>query len=388
MISPINLFEAFLGASAKKRFRKSTLNFEKNLSRNLFSVRECLRTNSYRHGRYKTFKVFEPKERTISAAPFRDRVVHHAVYQIIEPIWNRRFIFDSFANREKKGSHRAIKRLQKNLRQARKELYDIQALKFRPLYCLKCDISKCFPSINHAILKKLLARRIKDKKFLQVVEKIIDSFESGDEFNCLFSAESPFIRCRPRGIPIGNLTSQFFVNFYLNELDQFVKHNLRVKFYIRYVDDFVILHPDKKYLHQIKNQIEFFLREKLFLELHPKKQRIFPADQGIDFLGFVIWANHCALRKSNKQTFKKKLKKLKKALIKREASEQEVLTSLTSWLAHCEHSRSFKLRATLFGEPIGAKDQEKLKNLIDSWKHNGRAPRPSGQLRLFSDPEP
>ena len=368
-----NLVQAFISASTKKRFKRPTLRFERYLGRNLFDLQDHLKNGAYHHGKYKTFKVFEPKERTISAAPFRDRVVHHAVYQILEPIFNRLFIFDSFANRNGKGSHRAIKRLQYFLHK-------------NPagIYCLKCDVSKCFPSINHAILKTILARKIKDKKLLFVVCKIIDSFQSDDEFNHLFATDSPYIQKRPRGIPIGNLTSQLFVNVYLNELDQFAKHKLKLRYYIRYVDDFVILHPDKKYLGEIKKKIEMFLRESLFLEMHPKKQRIFPVEEGIDFLGFVIFANHCRLRKSNKQFFKKKLSKLRIKFLKNELSEKEVLMSITSWLAHCEHSRSLFLRQRFFKDPLFSKNQKELLQFIRSWKNTGKEKKQAVQLHLFS----
>ncbi len=367
-----NLVEAFVGASNKKRFKRPTIRFEKNLALNLLRLQKNLQSENYHHGKYKTFKVFEPKERTISAAPFCDRIVHHAIYQILEPIFNCKFIFDSFANRNDKGTHRAIARLQDFLRKTPANAY-----------CLKCDVSKCFPSLNHGILKKLLAKKIGDKKLMQVVELIINSFQSDDEFNHLFDVDSHFIKDRPRGIPIGNLTSQLFVNVYLNELDQYAKHHLKIRFYIRYVDDFVILHPDKKYLGEAKKKIEFFLREELFLELHPKKQRIFPLRQGIDFLGFVIFKDRCRLRKSNRQLFKKKLKKMRKAFLQNELTEKEVLMSITSWLAHCEHSESAYLRKGIFHELLTAGNQEGIKKFIQSWKMAGKERKSSVQLPLF-----
>ncbi|MFA5926492.1 MAG: RNA-directed DNA polymerase, partial [Parcubacteria group bacterium] len=178
-------------------------------------------------------------------------------------------------------------------------------------YCLKCDVSKCFFSINHRILFKQFQKVIADKNILWLLREIIGSFETGNEFDCLFPPDSPFRNDRPRGIPIGNLTSQLFVNIYLNALDQHAKHILKAKYYIRYVDDFIVLHSDKKYLHDLRNTIQKFLRNNLNLELHPKKQRIFPASQGIDFLGYVVFPDYCLLRKSNKENFKKKLRKVK-----------------------------------------------------------------------------
>ncbi len=218
-----------------------------------------------------------------------------------------------------------------------------------------------------------------------LLEEIVSSFESGNEFDHLFSPESPFVQCRPRGIPIGNLTSQLFINIVLNELDQYAKHTLKIRYYIRYVDDFVVLHHDKKYLHLIKNQIEFFLREKLFLELHPKKQRIFPVDQGIDFLGFVIWKNHRLLRKSNKEKFRKKLKRMRRNLLKKTENEEKMRQKVTSWLAHCQFGDTFRLRKRMFGLRLEAKDQDILKALISHSKDlcRQKAYASSVQLGLF-----
>jgi len=153
---------------------------------------------------------------------------------------------------------------------------------------------------------------------------------------------------RPRGIPIGNLTSQLFVNIYLNPLDKYLKHQLKVHYYLRYVDDFIILHPSKKYLHQLRQDIEHFLRYQLNSELHPKKQSIFPVSKGIDFLGYVVFPNHCFLRKSNKEAFKKHLGNMRKAYLKKNLKKEFIQASITSWLAHAEHAKTYRLRKRIF----------------------------------------
>ena len=247
---------------------------------------------------------------------------------------------------------------------------------------MKCDISKCFPSVNHQILKNLLRQEIACPDTLWLIEKIIDSFETGNEFDSLFPADSPFRKKRPRGIPIGNLTSQLFVNVYLDPLDKFVKNCLGEKYYLRYVDDFLILHKNKKHLHQIKNAVASFLRENLHMELHPKKQRIFPVNQGIDFLGYVTFKDFKLLRKSNKMSFRKKLLKIRKLYQKGLLEKEKIQASITSWLAHTQYADTYRLRKRIFGEPLNAKDQKKISRFIDSWKKSPSR-EPSGQLRLF-----
>ena len=207
------------------------------------------------------------------------------------------------------------------------------ALDERKIYCLQCDISKYFDSINHEVLLEIIKRKIADKNTLWLIEEILNS-----------SYEKEI----GVGIPIGNLTSQLFANVYLNELDQFVKHKLRIKYYIRYMDDFLILYPDKIILHEIKNQIQEFLREKLKLELHPKKANIFPADKGIDFLGYRIYGNYRILRKSTIKRFIKRTKVYQKKLNQELMSQEKFNQSLQSWITYAEFGKSWKLRNTLF----------------------------------------
>jgi len=374
LISTKNIARAYEQASKSKSFRRAVLFFEKNLGSNLNNLRRSLFFKTYQHGKYRFFKVFDQKERQISAAPFKDRIVHHAVYQVIEPAFDKIFIDDSFANRAGKGSHKAVKRLQ----------YFLQTLitKEKTIYCLKCDIAKCFPSINQGILLALIKKHVKDKEILQLLNKIIASFESGNQLDYLFPPDAPFRLYHPRGIPIGNLTSQLFVNIYLDPLDKYLKDVLKIKYYVRYVDDFLILHPDKKFLNKLRQTIKQFLRSKLFFELHPKKQSIFPTWKGIDFLGYVIFPNHYLLRKSNKQTFKKRLLKMEKDYLAGKIKKDTVQMSITSWIAHAQHANTYRLRKRIFGRPLLAKNQKEISQFIDSWEKKP-SHEPSGQLHLF-----
>jgi len=386
-----NLIDAYKNASKQKRFKKAILRFDKNLAENFLNLQKELSNKNYKHGTYKFFTLYDPKERKISAAPFRDRIVHHAVCQIIEPIFDKKFIYDSYACRDIKGSHRAVKRLQKSLIGLNRQT-DRQTI---PLYALKGDISKCFPSVNHRILTKLLEKKIKDKNTIWLLKEIIDSYESGDEYNELFPANSYFRIKRPRGIPIGNLTSQIFVNIYLNELDQYLKHQLKVKYYIRYVDDFVILSHNKKYLHWLTEKIRIFLYSELYLTLHPKKIRVFPTYLGIDFLGYVIFKDHIRLRARNVKAFRKRLKRFQKLYLAGKLDEQKIRESITSWLAHSEHADTYNLRKAIFGKPLTAKDKKEIKEFIQSWSvevkpqpfpqqtSDRRDHKPFGQFRLF-----
>jgi len=371
-----NLFIAFHDASIKKRFRSTILNFEKNLAENILELQKNFLNKTYKHGEYRHFRLFDPKEREISAAPFQDRVIHHAICQIMEPIFDKKFIYDSFACRITKGSHKAIKRLQELLRK------NIKKSKSLSIYALKCDVSKCFPSINHEILLKILNKKIKDENAMRLLKEVISSYESDNKYNELFPPDSHFRTKLPRGIPIGNLTSQLFVNIYLNELDQYIKHRLKVKYYVRYVDDFIILAKNKETLHQLTEKIRFFLYDRLYFTLHPKKIRILPSYLGIDFLGYLIFKDHIRLRSYNVKTFRKRLRRFQKLYLAHKISQQKIQESITSWLAHAEHADTYNLRKAIFGKPLGAKNQKEIAEFILSWKEKPNH-KPFCQLRLF-----
>ena len=248
-----NLYNAYLKARRGKRKSEEVLRFTCDLESELFDLQNELRNKTYKTGEYRNFIIFEPKERIISALPFRDRVVHHAVYSVMEPIFERKFIYDSYACRKGKGTHAGVERLQEFIRKMNNNSY-----------VLKCDVSKYFSSVNHKILKRIIRKKIADGDFLWLLDNIIDSMESG--------------------IPIGNLTSQLFANIYLNELDEFVKYKLKIKYYIRYMDDFILLYDSKQELHKFREEIRLFFIINLRLSFHPKKVNVFPISLGVDFL--------------------------------------------------------------------------------------------------------
>jgi len=288
-----NLYNAYLKARRGKCDSPEVLRFIYNLENELLKLQRKLKNQTYKTGKYRNFIIFEPKERKISALPFRDRIVHHAICSVIVPIFEEKFIYDSYACRKGKGTHAGADRIQKFIRESNNNCY-----------ALKCDVSKYFPSVNHEILKQLIREKIADKKLLQLLDKIIDSSESENSTSS-YSGEQ-------KGIPIGNLTSQLFANIYLNKLDEYVKYELKIKYYIRYMDDFIILHESKQELHKIKEKVILFFAS-MRLTLHPKKANIFPITSGIDFLGYRIFNNYRLVRKSTVKRFLKNVKrKLKK----------------------------------------------------------------------------
>lgn len=295
-----NLHNAFLKARKCKKYRDYVLKFSFNLENNLLKLREELLTQTYLHGNYREFIVYDAKKRHIKAAPFRDRVVHHALCNIIDPIFNKSFVYDSYACRKDKGTHKALKRLRKYLKNSIM-YFTFKNLSYLKIFCFQADISKYFNSIDHKVLLCLINKKITDKKVIWLIKNIIDSSYSKKIYQNLFNVKKI-------GIPIGNLTSQLFANIYLNELDQFVKHQIKIKYYIRYMDDFLVLHYSKKHLHKVKQKIKIFLKQKLELNLHPKKVNIFPIKNGIYFLGYINFKNYRLL---NKHTVKRFLRKMK-----------------------------------------------------------------------------
>lgn len=335
-----NLFNAYLKARRRKKYKAAVLEFTYTLEENLIKIKEELEKRTYRHGSYTTFQVTDQKKRIVKAASFRDRIVHHALCNVIEPIFDKIFIYDSYACRKGKGIHFGANRLTKFLRRYRN----------KKLYALKCDIKKYFESIDHEILLKIISRKINDDEVLWLVKEIIESDCSE----------------KGKGIPIGNLTSQLFANIYLNELDYFVKHKLRMKYYLRYVDDFVILHESKEKLREIKQEIIKFLKERLKLELHDKKQNIFPVSNGIDFLGYRIFHSHRRVRRSNIKKFVKRNKELIKKYQKGIIGFDKIRASINSWLGYVLHADSFGLRKKILGElgislPPGLRNEYKFK---------------------------
>ena len=264
-----NLRAAAYRARKGKRYRPDVLAFHYDLENQLFGLREELVSETYQPGSYRTFPIRDPKPRMISAADYRDRVVHHAICQVIEPVFERCFIFDSYANRIGKGTHKAVNRC----------VYFAR----RHPFVLKCDIQKYFPTIDHEILKERINRKIKCHKTLRLISKIIDNSNPQEKVLQYFPGDDLFSPItHRRGIPIGNLTSQFFANVYLNGFDHFVKEMLCCQAYLRFADDFLVFGDDKKWLHFILNEMQKYLNQ-LRLKLHPAKCQVQPVSCGVEF---------------------------------------------------------------------------------------------------------
>ncbi len=324
-------FENLLSAAYSCRKGKTTANasmqFFANLEENIIALQNELIWDEYTISPYHHFYVFEPKRRLISAPNFRDRVVHRAIINIIESKIDAMFINDSYACRKGKGTHSGASRAQQMIRKASKK---------GRVYALKADIHHYFSSINHATLKLLVSRKVACEKTTLLLFRIID--------------ESPTDQVGV-GIPLGNLTSQLFANIYLNELDRFVKTKLKAKNYVRYMDDFVIIHNSKKQLHDWRQCIELFLAEELELKTNSKTQ-VFPISKSngraLDFLGYRIYQSHRLLRKSSVKRIKSKLKKFHKKYRDGTIEQKAITQAITSWVAHANHADTFHLRTHLF----------------------------------------
>lgn len=329
-------FENILTAAYQCRKGKtkasSTLAFFNNLEENVIEIQNELMWGMYSMSPYHHFYVFEPKRRLISAPHFKDRVVHRAIYNIIEPLFDKSYIFDSYACRSGKGTHAGAQRAQSFIKKTEAQ--------HGKAYALKADISRYFSSIDHAILKSLLAAKIRCNRTLELLFYIIDNSPS-DALGV--------------GIPLGNLTSQLFANVYLNELDRFAKHYLKAKNYVRYMDDFVIIHKDKAQLHAWRKEIEHFLNKRLRLKTNSKTQ-VFPISKAngraLDFLGFRIYSHHKLLRRCSVNRIKTKLKKHRKSYAKGDISLAEINQKLQSWLGHASHANTHNLKVALFKEPF------------------------------------
>ncbi len=331
-------FEALLRASDAarrgKRFRPAVAAFQFNLERELWTLHEELTAKTYRPGAYRSFYIFEPKKRQISAAPYRDRVVHHALTNVLEPIFEKLFITDSYACRKGKGTHAGVARCQEFAKQYR--------------YVLKADIQKFFPSMDHEICKELVARKIKDPNVMWLVNQIIDGSNLQEEVVNYFPGDDLFTPGeRRRGIPIGNQTSQFFANVYLDPLDHFVKDRLGIKGYVRYVDDFLVFSDDKGHLADVREQIRDFLVG-LRLRLHPKKCAILPVVDGIRFLGYRVFPTHRLLPKENVRRFRRRLRLMQDDYTAGRVSIGEVHQRLMSWNGHARQASTYRLRCRLF----------------------------------------
>lgn len=288
IISIDNLLSAWREFLSGKRNRKDVAKFSLHFTDNILYLHRELSEKTYRHGPYRMFRINDPKPREIHKASVKDRLVHHAIYRVLYPYFDRLFIFDSFSCRRRKGVHHALNRFRQYGRQLSRN-------HTRTAWVLKCDIRKFFASIDHEILNSLLKRHLNDGETLWLLNEVINSFDTTN---------------RPGvGLPLGNLTSQLLVNIYMNELDQFLKRQLRVQYCARYADDFVILHQNKKYLEKLLPKISSFLDSQLKLSLHPNKVSIQTMASGVDFLGWVHFPNHRVLRTATKRRVLKKIHK-------------------------------------------------------------------------------
>lgn len=329
-----NLFLAAQNAQKGKTRYPEVSQFNFRLEENLFQLKEELETKTYQPGTYRAFMISEPKERLISASPYRDRVVHHALCNIIAPLFEKTFIYDTYANRKGKGIHKALDRFQYYAKQYQ--------------YVLKCDIKKFFPSIDHEILKQELRWKIQCADTLWLMDSIINNSNEQEPHIVYFPEDDLFTPyTRRRGLPIGNLTSQWWGNIYLNRFDHFIKAQLKAPAYIRYVDDFVLFSNDKTTLHTWKKEIIIYL-QRLRLLLHPHKSQIMVTKYGVPFLGFKVYPHYKVVLKNNTKRYTRLIRKRLHQAICRELAWSELENGLNSWLGHIRNGQSKRLEYKIF----------------------------------------
>ncbi|MFH0798447.1 MAG: reverse transcriptase/maturase family protein [Candidatus Woesearchaeota archaeon] len=326
-----NLELAFKKARKGKTQKPYVIAFEQNLKDNLAALRAELLFHSYRPLPLKEFVIRDPKTRKISVSDFRDRIVHHAICNIIEPIYDKTFIYDSYANRKGKGTMMAVYRLDNFIRKVSKNGTAVLKSNNRCVrgFCLKGDIRHYFENISHKRLIDMLKRTIEDEDLIFLINSILVNHN------------------HLKGMPLGNLTSQFFANVYLNEMDQFVKHSLKAKYYIRYVDDFVILHNNRRVLESYLERINTFLVNSLHLELNHDKSSIKPLSRGIEFLGFRIFYHHKLLRERNIRSAYKRINDFKVQYQLTETNYDAVYNFVQGWLAYAKNANTYAVRTSL-----------------------------------------
>ena len=307
-----------------KRSKKSAAAFFFHLENEIVALQQELVTGQYRPGPYVLFEVMEPKPRKICSSKFRDRVVHHAICNIIDPIFERRSIFDTYACRKGRGSHMAIKRCQSFTRRFK--------------YFLKCDIRKFFESVDQEILKSLLRRQFKDSRLLNLLGVIVDHAVPGNELG--------------KGIPIGNLTSQHFANYYLGFLDHYLKDRLRVGGYVRYMDDFISFSNDKAELHRLHMQIEEFIQRELKLSLKDKATMLAPVSEGVPFLGFRVYPGLIRLKRENLVRIRQSIRRKEEDYANGKITQKGLILSVNSIVGHVTHVDSMQERRRLFEKSL------------------------------------
>lgn len=336
-----NLKLAWKKARKRKTLKSYIIEFESDLENNLNKLKYELETFTYAPAPLRTFIVHDPKTRKISASHFRDRVVHHALCNIIGPILERNFIYDSFANQKGKGVNLAIKRLEYFIRKiyrtkAQNSLREGQLLLNKSKtggFAIKTDIRHYFDSVDYEILLRIIKKKIKDTNVIWLIKLILKNHKT---------------KINGKGMPLGNLTSQFFANVYLNELDQFVKHKLKARHYIRYVDDFILLNKDERVLRRWKEEIDLFIRNNLKIELHPDKTKIILINKGITMLGFRVFLYHKFLKKSNAKRIWKRIDFFKKDFIEGKLNEVQIKDSISGWIVYAKFANTYYLRKKVY----------------------------------------
>ncbi|MCC7451677.1 MAG: group II intron reverse transcriptase domain-containing protein [Anaerolineae bacterium] len=331
-----NLWHAYRKAASGKRGLAPAASFEFQVADRLTVLQDELISQTYQPGPYTHFFIHEPKQRKISAAPFRDRVVHHALCNLIEPLFDRRFIPDSYANRVGKGTHRAVDRLQQFAR--------------RYHYVLRADIVKHFPSLDHAVLRAELARVVTDGQTLWLMDRILASGAgvlAGEYTMVYFPGDDLLAALRPRGLPIGNLTSQFWANCCLNPFDWFVIRELRCPAYVRYVDDFALFSDCKRELWAWQQAIVERLAA-LRLTIHEREAQVMPVAQGIPWLGFVVYPDHRLLKRRNAVNFRRRLEYNLDLYEAGQISFAELDASVQGWINHVRYADTWGLRNHTF----------------------------------------
>ncbi|MFH1802677.1 MAG: reverse transcriptase/maturase family protein [archaeon] len=341
VISFENLIIAWKKARKGKTKKSYVIKFEEELFCNLMALHYELKFYTYVPKPLVTFILRDPKTRVISKSDFRDRIIHHAIVNVLEPIFDKAFIYDSCANRTGKGNLFAIKRFELFVKKVSKN-------NMRLCFVLKADIKHYFQEIDHQTLLNLIKGKIRNNKLLRLIEKIVKpNYKLQRERERVTSASRSanceaieFQNVTSKGIPLGNLTSQFFANVYLNELDYFVKRELKAKYYIRYVDDFIVLNNSDKQLETWKEQINDFLRQKLKLKLHPEKSRVILLSSGIDFVGFRNFFYFRLLRKRCVRKMKFKINEFGNGKI----NYSELMRSFQGWKSHVKWANTYNLR--------------------------------------------
>lgn len=334
-----NLWLASRKARKGKRLKSEVIDFEYDLEKELFKIRDELSCGAYQFSPYRTFTVTEPALRLISAAPYRDRVVHHAICNIIEPLLDKAMIYDSYACRMGKGMHRALDRAQLFLRNNE--------------WILKIDIKKYFFTINHRILLSDLGKKINDDKLFKLLRQLLNTYVSGPEYDMPFQGDLPLDRYLPKGLPIGNLTSQLFANYFLTPLDRFIKEKLKVKHYLRYMDDLLIFSNDQAKIKSMKHEIGQFLDNRR-LKMHPDKTQIFPRSNGIRYLGFHIYEHYRRILKPNLNRFKIRFAERIRKYENKHLAFEHLLLSLNAWLGFAGKNKNQSIINIILSEMMVA----------------------------------